>query len=67
VEGVLAVLARNTVTAQKAVREIARAGVDSAAGRCGCRDSLRNALVTDLKRVPLDTLEALDPLIGRYK
>jgi 5'-methylthioadenosine phosphorylase len=67
VEGVLEVLKRNTVTAQSAVREIARMGVDSGAGRCGCRDSLRNALVTDLARVPLDTLEALDPLIGRYR
>jgi 5'-methylthioadenosine phosphorylase len=67
VDGVLEVLKRNTVTAQNAVREIARAGVDDEGGGCGCRDALRHALVTDFKLVPLDTLEALDPLIGRYK
>jgi 5'-methylthioadenosine phosphorylase len=67
VEGVLAVLARNSVTAQRAVREIARVGVGPGSGQCGCQDALRNALVTDLARVPIDTLEALDPLIGRYR
>jgi 5'-methylthioadenosine phosphorylase len=70
VEGVMAVLARNTQTAQRAVREIARAGGGSAAaaaGECGCRDALRGALVTDFALVPHDTLEALDPLIGRYR
>ena len=67
VEGVMAVLGRNTVTAQSAVREIARVGPVSGGAHCGCRDALRNALVTDFKLVPLDTLEALDPLIGRYR
>jgi 5'-methylthioadenosine phosphorylase len=67
VEGVMAVLGRNTVTAQSAVREIARAGADSGSGHCGCRDALRHALVTSFALVPNDTLEALDPLIGRYR
>ena len=49
VEGVMEVLERNTVTAQSAVREIARVGAAPASGHCGCRDALRNALVTDLR------------------
>jgi 5'-methylthioadenosine phosphorylase len=67
VEGVLEVLGRNTVTAQRTLREIARAGTASIGSACGCRDALRHALVTDWKLVPHDTLEALDPLIGRYR
>jgi 5'-methylthioadenosine phosphorylase len=67
VEGVLAVLKRNSLTAQHAVREIARVGAASGSSDCDCRNALRHALVTDLARVPLDTLEALDPLIGRYR
>jgi len=67
VGGVMEVLERNTVTAQQTGREIARAGIVAGAGRCDCRDALRHALVTDWKLVPHDTLEALDPLIGRYR
>jgi 5'-methylthioadenosine phosphorylase len=67
VEGVLEVLKRNSLTAQHGVREIARVGAASGSGECDCRNALRHALVTDLARVPLDTLEALDPLIGRYR
>jgi 5'-methylthioadenosine phosphorylase len=66
VEGVMAVLHRNSATAQNALLEIARAGAP-ARGGCGCGDALRNALVTRLSLVPHDTLEALDPLIGRYR
>ncbi|HVR30652.1 MAG TPA: S-methyl-5'-thioadenosine phosphorylase [Thermoanaerobaculia bacterium] len=67
VEGVLEVLKRNTSTAQNTLREIARLGAASSGSACGCRDALRGALVTDLALVPHDTLEALDPLIGRYR
>ena len=67
VEGVFEVLARNTRTAQSALRELARAGAVSSGIACGCQDALRGALVTDFAKVPHDTLEALDPLIGRYR
>jgi 5'-methylthioadenosine phosphorylase len=67
VGGVMEVLKRNTRTAQDALREIVVAGVASSGIACECRDALRGALVTDLSLVRHDTLEALDPLIGRYR
>lgn len=33
---------------------------------CECRDALADALVTPLDQVPADTLERLEPLIGKY-
>ncbi len=33
---------------------------------CGCADTLKNTIVTNLDRVPEKTLEKLRPIIGRY-
>ena len=64
---VMAVLGDNVQTAQAALRALLNADqTDSAAG-CECAQALRAALITDFGDVPDETLEALDPLIGRYR
>ncbi len=52
--------------------EVSRAAVRLAVGRlpaeraCPCPHALKDAIVTDLRRVPAETLERLRPIIGRY-
>ena len=65
-DAVMAVLGRNGQTAQDAVRALVRDFEPSDEGACDCRHALKAALITDLDTVATPTLEALEPLIGRY-
>jgi len=62
VEAVLAVLRGNAEMAQRALRA-AVARIDPAR-RCGCRDALRYAVVTDPARVPERVRADLAPILG---
>jgi 5'-methylthioadenosine phosphorylase len=66
-ESVMAVLGDNVQTAQAALRALLSADEDPEAGGCDCARSLESALITDFSDVPASTLDALDPLIGRYR
>ncbi len=66
-EGVMEVLRKNVATraARRAARS-SRVGPGPAARQRHCRDALAMSLITDPELVPPDTLEALEPLIGKY-
>lgn len=64
VESVIRVLAANAATAERALLDAV--GRLDARRACGCRDALRNALITDPARVPEAVKERLRPLVGRY-
>jgi 5'-methylthioadenosine phosphorylase len=64
VESLLAVLAANAVAARTAVREaVTRLDPDR---RCGCREAMRYAIVTDRNAISKAARERLAPIIGRY-
>lgn len=51
-------------------KEIIRAALPrlvERAGTCGCGSALQGAIMTDLARVPQETLERVDLLIGKYR
>ncbi len=63
-EGVMEVLRKNVALAQRVVRRaIAVVGPEVAND---CASALAMALITDPNLVPADTLQSLDPLIGKY-
>lgn len=64
VELVLRTLSANTETAKKAIARLAEALPDWAT--CDCCHSLRQAIITDLLRVPEARLRDLAPLLPRY-
>ena len=66
-ESVMAVLARNVGTAQAALKVLLGLLEVETSRSCECQDALRSALITDFADVPAETLEALEPLIGRYR
>jgi 5'-methylthioadenosine phosphorylase len=64
VEVVVGRLRQNAATAQKAIAE-AVASLPS--GRsCPCATALKNAILTDPKRIPEATRRRLEPILGRY-
>ena len=63
-EGVMEVLRKNVALAQRVVRRaIAVLGPEVAND---CSSALAMALITDPNLVPADTLQSLQPLIGKY-
>ena len=64
VEMVIAVLNKNTETAQQAIRNLVRNLVPER--HCDCVDALSTALITNPDVVPLETKEKLDLLIKKY-
>jgi 5'-methylthioadenosine phosphorylase len=64
VEAVLATLEENAEASRRTLRE-AVARVDTSRA-CGCRDALRNAILTDRAAIPDSTKERLRPIVGRY-
>ncbi len=65
VEQIVGHLHANAAFARDAV---ARAiGAVDPARTCGCRDALRHALITPRKAIPPDTLEALRPIVDKYR
>jgi 5'-methylthioadenosine phosphorylase len=64
VEIVIRILNQNTAAAQGAIRNLLAAPL--AAEGCGCATALKDALITNPKRVPAELVEQLRPLIGKY-
>jgi len=64
VEMVIAVLNKNTETAQSAIRNIAK-GLKSERD-CACDRALSNALITNPKMIPAETRQKLDLLVKKY-
>lgn len=64
VEMIIGHLQANVALAKRIVAGVARALPE---GRhCVCRDSLKSALLSDLRHIPSETKEKLSPIIGRY-
>ena len=64
VEAVLAILSENAAAARRSLREAA--GRIDARRPCGCRDSLRYAVLTDPAAIEPAVRERLRPILGRY-
>ncbi len=64
VEAVLAVIKQNVAMARNIIKEV----VGQLAGErsCSCANALQYAIMTDPARIPAETREKLDLLIGRY-
>jgi 5'-methylthioadenosine phosphorylase len=65
VAGVLDNLRANREVAAGVLREALRA-LPQRGGACGCGDALRDAVITSRDRIPRETRERLQPLLGRY-
>jgi 5'-methylthioadenosine phosphorylase len=63
--GVMEVMAKNVVVAQRVVRNVIGRLADLPR-TCACKDALAHSLVTAKEHVPERTLENLEPIIGRY-
>jgi len=64
VKKILEVLRDNSAVARRAMREAVRR-VDPARA-CGCRDAMRDAILTDRSSVTEDARQRLAPIVGRY-
>ena len=64
IEHVLEVLRQNVELAQRTIRRVV--GRLSDAPSCGCRSSLKNAIITDRARIPKNVRADLEPIIGKY-
>lgn len=64
VEMVIDILNQNTVVAQEGLRNLLRILPDNRS--CNCNQALSEALITDPKVIPPETLEKLDILVGKY-
>jgi 5'-methylthioadenosine phosphorylase len=64
-QAVMEVIAKNVVMAQNVVRNV----IDRLASlprQCACQHALAHALITDRSLIPPQTLENLQPIIGKY-
>ncbi|MGH9367910.1 MAG: S-methyl-5'-thioadenosine phosphorylase, partial [Thermoanaerobaculia bacterium] len=64
VETILEILRENSVAARRTMREAARR-LDPER-RCGCRDAMRHAVLTDHAAIPQEARRRLAPILGRY-
>jgi 5'-methylthioadenosine phosphorylase len=64
VEMVVEILNKNTQTAQEAVRRLVR-GLNPERG-CDCGHALKNALITQVDKIPTETRQRLGLLVDRY-
>ncbi len=64
VDQVVEILNANTRLAQQSVRNLLRSLPEERA--CACGHALADALITDFRAIPLETLHKLKPLIGKY-
>jgi 5'-methylthioadenosine phosphorylase len=65
VEMVVAHLMANTALANAIIRELVPI-IGRVKRICGCKDALKNAIVTNRKMIPRETKKALDLIVGRY-
>ncbi|VUT23652.1 MAG: S-methyl-5'-thioadenosine phosphorylase [Candidatus Methanolliviera sp. GoM_asphalt] len=57
----------NVMKNAQAVKDILKEFIPLLAeGKCGCRDALKDAIVTDLSRIDSEKMKKLEILIGRY-
>jgi len=64
IESVLAVLQQNVQLAQKTIRRAAT--LLTAERACACASALKDAIITDRKRIPKKLRAELKPIIGKY-
>lgn len=65
VEGVLDALRANAALASRTLARAIEAARDAREG-CGCRDALKDALITPPEAIPADARERLRAILGRY-
>jgi 5'-methylthioadenosine phosphorylase len=65
VDMVIRTLSQNVEIAQNAIRNIV-IKLDGRKRTCECPDALSDALITNLHKVPAETLQRLDLVIGKY-
>ena len=64
VEMVIDVLNRNVEAARQVIQNLVHNQAETV--DCECRHAMKNALITNKKRIPAQTAEKLDLLIGKY-
>ena len=64
VDQIIATLVKNAGNAAEVVRLAVEALGE--AGGCSCNRALKNAIISDKKTVPTDTLEKLEIIVGKY-
>jgi 5'-methylthioadenosine phosphorylase len=64
IEHVLNVLAQNVELAQRTIRSVV--GMLAEARSCACASALKDAIITDRRRIPKDVRARLRPIIGKY-
>jgi len=64
IEAILAILRRNVENSKEIVRKVAQQFPLS--GGCGCGEALKNAIITDRKKIPATTRKRLSLLMGKY-
>ena len=64
----IAMILQNMTSCSKSTGELLQRALPMLKGgaRCGCRDSLKDAIVTDLKKLSAKTRSKMQLLIGRY-
>jgi 5'-methylthioadenosine phosphorylase len=62
---VMEVIAQNVITSQEVVRQMVARMPEQRQG-CPCPSALEHSLITERELIPPATLQALDPLIGKY-
>src|SRR5512139_823520 len=58
-------LTKNAENAAQVVRSAVRA-METSGSHCKCGRALKHALITDRKIVPPETLQKLEPIVGKY-
>jgi 5'-methylthioadenosine phosphorylase len=64
IEQVLRVLQQNVELAQRTIRRVVTVLSDTRS--CGCESSLKDAIITERKRIPKHVRANLKPIIGKY-
>ncbi|MCL1926375.1 MAG: S-methyl-5'-thioadenosine phosphorylase [Syntrophorhabdaceae bacterium] len=64
IETVLKILMRNVENSKEIIRKVAKRFPHP--GGCGCGEALKNAIITDRKKIPAATRRRLSLLMGKY-
>jgi 5'-methylthioadenosine phosphorylase len=64
VDQIIGVLVKNAENAATVVKHAVE--MMDAPGDCSCKNSLKNAIITDKKTVPAETLQKLEIIVGKY-
>jgi 5'-methylthioadenosine phosphorylase len=65
-EAVMEVIRQNVQMAQEVVRQIVRRIGESHSRDCLCAEALKYSLITERSMIPAATVQALQPIIGKY-